>query len=211
MIALVDPRIERYAVEHSGRLDPLLDKLETETSATMERPHMLVGRLEGALLRLLVRLARARRVLEIGTFTGYSALAMAEALPAGGRLVTCEVDEKHAAVARKYFRRSRHGRKIELKLGPAVETIRRLRGAFDLVFIDADKENYEKYWRSCVPRVRRGGLIVVDNVLWSGRVLRPADTLSRLIVRFNRMVAKDKRVEAVVLPVRDGITVAWKR
>ena len=172
---------------------------------------MQVGHLEGSFLRLLVKIARAKRVLEIGTFTGYSALAMAEGLPRGGRLITCDIDPDATQIARAHWNRSPHGRKIELRLGPAIKTVQELSGPFDLVFIDADKESYGRYWELCVPKVRRGGLLLADNVLWGGRVLDPHDRSDRAIVAFNKRVAADRRVDVVILPLRDGLTVAYKK
>ena len=155
-------------------------------------------------------LFRSRTVVEIGTFTGYSALAMAEGLPKNGRLITCDIDPETTQMARKFWARSSHGKKIQLWIGPAAQTIQKLEGPFDLVFIDADKERYVRYWQLCVPKVRRGGLLLADNVLWGGRVLDPHDSSDRAIVAFNRHVAADRRVEAVMLPLRDGLTLAYK-
>jgi caffeoyl-CoA O-methyltransferase len=159
----------------------------------------------------MVRLANARRVLEIGTFTGYSSLSIAAGLPADGRVVTCDVDPDATAIARRYWARSEHGAKITLELRPALETLATLTGPFDLVFIDADKVNYQRYWDACVPLVRSGGVLLADNVLWSGNVLAPQTQDDHAIVAFNRHVAQDDRVEQVMLTVRDGITVAVKR
>jgi caffeoyl-CoA O-methyltransferase len=173
---------------------------------------MQVGPVEGRLLGLLVRLAGARRVLEVGTFTGYSALAMAAALPDEGRLLTCDVDAEVTAAARGFFDRSGHGHKIEIRLGPALETLPGLAGgSFDLVFLDADKESYPAYLEHAVRLLRPGGLLVADNVLWSGRVLDPRDAATLAIARFNRLVHEDARLEAVMLTVRDGMTLARKR
>jgi caffeoyl-CoA O-methyltransferase len=172
---------------------------------------MMVGHGEGLLLRLLVRLSGARRVLEIGTFTGYSALAMAMALPADGELITCDVDPTATTLAQKFWAKSPHGKKIRLVLAPASDTIPTLQGPFDLVFIDADKPGYIRYWEAALPLVRAGGAIVADNVLWSGRVLEPKDDSTRAIVAFNTHVMKDARVEHVMLPIRDGVTIAIKR
>ena len=136
---------------------------------------MLTGPVEGRLLELLVHMSGARRVLEIGTFTGYSALSMAAALPEDGRIDTCEIEEKHVEIARRYFAESPHGDKITIHVGPALETIARLEGTFDLVFIDADKVNYDNYYEAVLPRLSERGLIVIDNTLWSGHVLDPQD------------------------------------
>ena len=185
-------------------------RLHDETHATMSSPQMLVGRIEGQLLKLLVQLSGARRVLEIGMFTGYSALMMAEGLPDDGRLVTCDINPKAAEIAQRYFNESPHGNKIEIRLGPALETIATLTEPIDMVFIDADKTNYSNYYEACLPLLRPGGLIVADNVLWSGRVLEPDDDDSRAIVAFNERVQADPRVENVCLTVRDGMMLARK-
>lgn len=210
-LSLVPEPIERYAERASPRESAALRAIARETRASADRPQMLVGRTEGAFLRLLVRLLDARRVLEIGTFTGYSALAMAEGLPPGGRVDTLDIDPKHARVARRLWRSSPHGHKIELHLGRALATLKKFTGPYDLVFIDADKENYVRYWDACLPKLRKGGLVVADNVLWSGRVLSPADATDRAVRRFNEHVRRDPRVESVMLTVRDGVTLAWKK
>jgi caffeoyl-CoA O-methyltransferase len=211
MISFVPEEIQKYADAFSSAEPDLLAELARETHATQKDPQMIVGHGEGLLLRLLVRLCGARRVLEIGTFTGYSALAMASALPEDGELVTCDVDATCTALARRYWERSAHGKKIRLVLAPAIETIASLRGPLDFVFIDADKPNYVKYWEAALPLVRSGGAIVADNVLWSGRVLDPKEESDRALAAFNAHVRRDARVEHVMLPVRDGITIAVKR
>ena len=211
MKPIVLPAIERYAESRTTPETSLFKALARETYAKTAAPQMQVGHLEGAVLRLFARLTRARRALEIGTFTGYSALAMAEGMRPGGKLITCDIDPVNTTIARKYWAKSPHGRKIELRLGPAIETLRRLRGPFDLVFIDADKENYSRYWDACVPMVRRGGLLLADNVLWSGRVLKPKESSDEALVAFAKKVLRDRRVEPVMLTIRDGILAAWKR
>ena len=208
---ILSSALEAYATRHGSPETRIFRDLVRVTRAKTRWPQMQVGRLEGGFLRLLVRIARARRVLEIGSFTGYSTLAMAEGLPTDGRLITCDLDPVATRIARDYWGRSRHGKKIRLELGPALRTLRKLKGPFDVVFIDADKENYIHYWERCVPKVRRGGILLADNVLWSGRVLRPQDRTTRAITAFNRLVAVDRRVETVMLPIRDGLTLAWKR
>jgi caffeoyl-CoA O-methyltransferase len=210
-LTLVPEAIEEYASAHTEPASPLFEQLRKETYAKMEMPQMQVGPIEGTFLRLLVRLAGAKRVLEIGMFTGYSALMMAEGLPEDGELITCEINPKAEEVARRYFAKSPDGKKIKIRMGPALQTIQTLSGPFDLVFIDADKENYPRYYDAVLPLLRAGGLIVADNVLWSGRVLKPKDQTDRAIVAFNEKVAKDTRVEKVMLTVRDGITLALKR
>jgi caffeoyl-CoA O-methyltransferase len=211
MINFVNEDILNYADQFSSPEPELFAELARETRATQKDPQMMVGHGEGLFLRLVVKVARARRVLEIGTFTGYSALAMAMALPADGELITCDVDPVATATAQKYWAKSPHGKKIHLKLAPASDTIPTLTGPFDLVFIDADKPGYIKYWETALPLLREGGVIIADNVLWSGRVLEPKDDATRAIAAFNAHVAGDARVEHVMLPIRDGITVAVKR
>lgn len=199
---LVHPEIERYAEEHTSPPPDLLRELWEETHATLELPQMLTGPVEGRFLQTLVWATGARRVLELGTYSGYSALCMAAALPEGGHLHTCEIDEAHAAVARRYFERSGYGDRITLHVGPALETIERLDGPWDFVFIDADKEGYVAYYEAVVPRLAPRGLIAADNTLRAGRVLEGEDVM----VEFNRHVLADPRTVCVLLTVRDGVT-----
>jgi caffeoyl-CoA O-methyltransferase len=211
MAFLVDERIEEYAERHTTPPDPLLAELAAETRATMSAPQMLTGPVEGRFLELLVHASGARRILEIGTFTGFSALSMAAALPDDGRIDTLDVEPRHAEVAQRYFDRSPHGSKITLHLGPALETLERLEGTFDLVFVDADKDNYDAYYEAALPRLSERGLIAIDNTLWSGRVLEPADDTTRLIAALNDKIAADERVVCVQLTVRDGVTLVRRR
>jgi caffeoyl-CoA O-methyltransferase len=205
---IVPEDVERYAEEHTTPPPGLLAELAEETRATLPAPGMLTGTVEGRFLEFLVYASRARRVLEIGTYSGYSALAMAAALPPDGRLDTCEVEPRHVEVARRYIERSPYRERITVHLGPALETIERLEGGFDLVFIDADKENYRNYYEATLPRLADGGLVVADNTLWSGRVVDGSDTSdsSRAIAAFNEHVRSDPRVTSVMLTVRDGVT-----
>ena len=207
----VDPAVEQFARDHTDPESDLHVRLREETYRVMDRPQMQVDAIEGRFLKMLVRLTGARSILEIGTFTGYSALMMAEGLPDDGRLITCEVDPKAEAIARRYFSESPHGHKIAVRMGPALETIKTLSGPLDLIFIDADKANYSNYYEASLPLLKPGGLIIADNVLWSGRVLDPKDDDDRAIVAFDRMVQSDPRVENVCLTVRDGMMLAWKR
>ena len=211
MDRFIDVAVEQFACDHTEPESDLYARLREETYRVMEKPQMQVGLLEGRFLKMLVRLTGGKEVLEIGMFTGYSTLMMAEALPEDGRLITCEIDPKAEAIARKYFAESPHGRKIDIRMGPALETIKTLPGPFDLVFIDADKPNYCRYYQACFPSVKPGGLIVGDNVLWSGKVIDPKDDDTRAIVAFNDLVQSDPRVENVCLTVRDGMMLAWKR
>ena len=210
MISLSE-KIEEYSERHTRELSDLHQRLWQETHEKTSSPGMMVGPIEGALLRLLVRLTAAKRVLEIGMFTGYSALAMAAALPEDGQLITCDVNPETSEIARRYFASSPYGHKIEIKLGPAKETLKNLQGPFDLCFIDADKQGYGAYYDACIDLVRRGGLIVLDNMLQSGRVLNTADPASRIIAALNDRIQRDERVENVLLPIRDGIMLAYRR
>ncbi len=201
-------QIDGYAADHTTPETPLLQRVANETRTSMDNAGMMVGPVEGRLLEFLVRLKGARRVLEIGTFTGYSALSMAAALPPDGEIVTCEVDPHTAAMARRHFGASPWRDRIKLRAGPALDTLATLEGPFDFVFIDADKENYRNYYEAALPLLADDGLMAVDNTLWSGRVLDDADDspATRAIVAFNDFVRDDPRVECVVLTVRDGLT-----
>jgi caffeoyl-CoA O-methyltransferase len=212
MRLLVSPEIDQYTHDHTRARPALFDELRERTYAEMVDPQMQVGRVEGTLLKLLTAMSRATRAIEIGTFTGYSALCIAEALPEGGELVTCDMDPKALSVAQSFFDRSPHGRKISARLGDALETLRAMpeEPSFDLAFIDADKERYVDYHEALVPRLRQGGLLIADNTLWSGEVLAPTSRSAHAIVRFNEHVTRDPRVENVLLSVRDGVMLARK-
>jgi caffeoyl-CoA O-methyltransferase len=208
---IVDEGVDGYAEAHTTAPEPLLAELAEETRATMAAPQMLTGPVEGRFLELLVYASGARRVLEIGTFTGYASLSMAAALPDDGRIDTLDIEPRHAEVAQRYFDRSPHGHKITLHLGPASETLDRLEGEFDLVFVDADKDGYDAYYEAVLPRLSERGLIAIDNTLWSGRVLDPQDESTRKIAALNDKIAADDRVVAVQLTVRDGVTLVRRR
>jgi caffeoyl-CoA O-methyltransferase len=208
MSFIVPEDIERYAEAHTSPHPELLQRLAEETRATLQRPQMLTGTIEGRFLEFIVYMTCARRILELGTYSGYSAISMAAALPSGGRIDTCEVEEEHAAVARRYIEEAGYADRITIHMGPAVNTIGRLEGEFDFVFIDADKENYVNYYEAVLPRLSGGGLIAADNTLWSGRVIDEAEQdESTLAIRaFNNHVRDDDRVVSVMLSVRDGVT-----
>ena len=211
---LVSEEIENYAQRATTPPPPLLDELREVTYARTRMPQMQVGPLEGMLLQLLVRLSGARRGIEVGMFTGYSALMMAAALPEDGRLVTCDIDPEAEAIARSFFARSPHGRKIDVRMGPAAETLKGLAAPFDFAFVDADKGNYVRYYEAILPLLRPGGWIAADNTLWSGAVVRPAveqDADTRALVEFSRHVHADPRVDQTLMTVRDGVTLIWKR
>jgi caffeoyl-CoA O-methyltransferase len=199
--------IQAYAEAHTTPPSELQQRLAEETRETLRSPQMLTGTVEGRLLEFLVFALRPKRVLELGTYSGYSTLSMAPELPPGGHIDTCEVDETHAAVARRYLDEAGVGDRVTIHLGPALETIERLEGEFDLIFIDADKVNYPAYYDALVPRLSPNGIMVLDNTLWSGRVAEPDDSPeTRMFVDLNARIASDPRVVAVVLTVRDGIT-----
>jgi len=207
-VDIVPEPIERYAEEHTTPPEPLLAELAKETRATLESPQMLTGTVEGRFLELLVYASGASRVLELGTYSGYSSLSMAAGLPAGGRIDTCELDENRATVAQRYIDQSPYADRIQIHLGPALETIGRLEGEFDFVFIDADKPNYLNYYEAVLPRLSERGFIATDNTLWSGRVLDETaeEEGTRAIKAFNEHVKSDPRVTSVMLSVRDGVT-----
>ena len=210
---IVPDEIDAYAEAHTTPPDPLLVDLAEQTRATLESPGMLTGPVEGRFLQQLVFALQARRVLELGTFSGYSALSMAAGLPDGGHVHTCEVHDDHAAMAQRYIDRSPYGDRITVHLGPALETIDRLGGEWDFVFIDADKENYARYYDALLPRLAATGLMALDNTLWSGRVLDDQDDSesTRAIRELNDRIAADDRVVAVQLTVRDGVTLVRRR
>jgi predicted O-methyltransferase YrrM len=206
---IVPDDIDAYAEAHTTPPSELMAELAEETKATLSSPGMLTGTVEGRFLEQLVFALGAGRVLELGTYSGYSSLSMAAALRPGGHIDTCEVDETHAEVAQRYIDRSPYADRITIHLGPALETIERLGGEWDFVFVDADKENYLNYYEALLPRLAPRGLMAIDNTLWSGRVLDDGDdsTPTRAIREVNDRIAADDRVVAVQLTVRDGVTV----
>lgn len=208
----IDERVEQYAEEHSSPPAELFARLAAETHEKSASPQMMVGRIEGNFLALLVRTLQARRVLELGTFTGYSSIAMAHALPTDGRLITCDVNEETTEIARRYAQEAGVVDRIDYRVGPALETVAGLDGEFELVFIDADKVNYVNYYEATVPLLAASGLMVVDNTLWSGRVADPQedDESVRAIRELNDHVRDDPRVDNVLLTVRDGMNLVWR-
>jgi caffeoyl-CoA O-methyltransferase len=208
---IVTPDVEQYAADHTSPEPPHLVALAEETRTGTAAPGMMTGKLEGRFLKMLVHLLQPEIVLEIGTFTGYSALSMAEALPPGGRIITCDVSEEHVAIARRHIDASPYADRIELRVGPALDTIAGLQGPFDFVFIDADKTNYRNYYDAVLPKLSDRGAIAIDNVLWSGEVLAPKDDNGRAIAELNDFVAGDDRVDCVMVTVRDGVTLVRKR
>jgi caffeoyl-CoA O-methyltransferase len=202
------PEIDRYCEEHTTAPPEFLARLAAETHEQLESPQMLTGRVEGRFLEMLVWASGARTVLEIGTYSGYSALSMAAALPEGGRIVSCEISEEHAEFARRHIADSPYADRIEVRLGPALETIASLDGPFDLVFVDADKPAYAGYVEAVLPKLAPRGLIAVDNTLWSGRVLDPdpEQVNESALAALNDQLVADERLVVVQLPIRDGVT-----
>jgi caffeoyl-CoA O-methyltransferase len=203
---LVRPDIDNYATEHTTPQPGWLGRVHAEAVADLPYASMLSGPVVGRLLQTLVAVTQARLVVEVGTYAGYSALAMAEALPPGGRIVTLELDEGHADFAQRQFDASPHGDRIELVRGPALASLERLDGPYDLVFIDADKVGYPDYYEAALAKLAPHGLIVADNTLRDGNVLEPRTDADRTIDALNRAWAADKRVVATQLTVRDGLT-----
>ena len=203
--------LEAYVQQHSEQEPDLLQDLARETHLKVLQPRMLSGAYQGRLLSLISKLITPKHILEIGTFTGYSALCMAEGLHENGRIDTIDVDEELTDLQRRYFDASSYGKQIFQHLGNAADIIPTLNGSFDLVFIDADKEQYPLYFDLIIDRIQVGGLIIADNVLWSGKVVTNAtDEATQTLQQFNKKVVEDTRVETVLLPVRDGLTLIRK-
>lgn len=207
----LDENLEAYVQQHSEQEPELLQQLARETHLKILQPRMLSGVYQGRLLALLTKLISPKQILEIGTYTGYSALCMAEGLNPNGRIDTIDINEELMDIQRRYFDTAGFGKQITQHLGNAAEIIPSIKGTFDLVFIDADKEQYPRYFDLVVNRVRSGGLIIADNVLWSGKVVNTAkDEATKALQVFNKKVTEDPRVETVLLPVRDGLTLIRK-
>lgn len=213
---LATGKILRYIEKSGVRETPVQRELRRVTQK-MPMAQMQIGPEQAALMQILVRAMRARRCIEVGTFTGYSALAVALALPPNGQIVCCDVSEEWTAIARRYWKKAGVEKKILLRLAPALQTLDALlvkrRGRFDFAFIDADKGNYGNYYERCLKLLRKGGLIAIDNTLWSGRVARPEfrDATTLALKAFNARLSRDRRVEIALLPIGDGLTLALKR
>jgi caffeoyl-CoA O-methyltransferase len=208
-VHFVSEDIEVYAEAHTTPVSDLMATLAQQTRESLDCPQMLTGTTEGRFLEMLVWTSGARRVLELGTYSGYSALSMAAALPDAGRVITCELSPEHAAFAQAHIDASPYADRIEIRVGPAVETVAALDGPFDLIFVDAHKPEYPAYYDAVLPLLAPRGLIVFDNTLWSGRVLEGEDDgtdSTRAMKELNDRLASDPRVVAVQLPIRDGIT-----
>jgi caffeoyl-CoA O-methyltransferase len=212
MIPIVRPEVEAFAEAHTSPPPPHLVALAAETTAKLDLPQMMVGALEGRFLEFLVFALRPRRVLEIGTFSGYSALSMAAGLPPEGHITTLELSERHAEMARRHIAASAHAGRIDVLVGPALDRLAGLDGPWDFVFIDADKGNYRNYYEAVLPQLSDAGMIAVDNVLWSGQVVDHPDEEgdTAAIVAFDAAVRADPRVICVLCTVRDGVLLIRK-
>jgi caffeoyl-CoA O-methyltransferase len=202
--------VEQYSERHTKPMSVFHEKLWLQTYRKTGNAATIVGPLEGQFLKMLVLMTGARRILEIGMFTGYSTLALAEALPKGGHVVTMDTNSDTSEIARHFFAESPHGSKIEVRVGPTLEALRLVAGPFDLCFIDADKKNYGAYYDICVQRVRPKGLIVLDHMLAGGKVLNPSDPVGKAMDNLNKRIRNDSRVENVLLPLRDGMMLVVK-
>jgi len=206
--------IEAYAEAHTEKESEILQRLNRDTYANVLNPRMLSGHLQGRFLAMISKMIRPDRILEIGTYTGYSALCLCEGLNENGRLITIDINEELENRTRSYFDLSSYSENIDYRIGNALHIIPLLQDSFDIVFIDADKINYISYFNLCLDRVRKGGFIIADNVLWSGKVVQPepkkADKDTQLLIEFNRMVHEDNRVSNILLPIRDGLMILQK-
>ena len=211
MAGFLSEELEKYISDHSEKTGSNEQSLRNETLGLGPSSGMMSGDSVGNFLKLIIKINNCKRILEIGTFTGYSALMMATALPDEGRLITCDINKKTSEIAKRHWATSPHGSKIELHIGPAIETINSLEGEFDLIFIDADKNNYSNYFELCKNRLSENGLIIADNVLWSGKVLNPEDSQAKSIDAFNKLVNADREFWNTIVPIRDGLMIIKNR
>jgi len=209
----ISPELLAYCEAHTQAEDPLLLKITRETQAKVLLPRMLSGHLQGKILEFFAKMMQPTAILEIGTFTGYSAICLARGLAPGGKLLTLDINDELETMVRGFFEESGLASQIDYRLGNARELLLDIPGPFDLVFIDADKKNYCNYYHLVFDKVKKGGYIIADNVLWSGKVLEDYDSLDRdtqIIMDYNKMVHEDSRVQEVLLPIRDGLMIARK-
>jgi caffeoyl-CoA O-methyltransferase len=210
---LIPEEIQKYVEEHTSPETPLLRKLNRETNSKVMMPRMLSGHLQGRILSLFSRMIKPANILEVGTYTGYSAICLAEGLQPGGKITTIDINEELEDMVRQYFDDAGITDKVDYRIGDAMEIVAKLKDIYDLVFIDADKINYSNYYDLIIDKVRQGGYIVADNVLWSGKITATEakkDKNIRALVEFNTKVHQDERVENVLLPVRDGLMILRK-
>lgn len=207
-------KIDDYVVKHSEDEPELLHQLNRETNQKILQPRMLSGHYQGRVLSMISKLINPKNILEIGTYTGYSAICLAEGLQKNGELHTIDINEELFDFQRKYFDKSGFGKQIHQHLGDALDIIPKLKKTFDLVFIDADKENYTNYFHAIINNMNQGGIILSDNVLWSGKVLetkfKKEDTSTPALIEYNKLLKEDIRVETIILPIRDGLTISRK-
>ena len=211
---VINAALQKYAEDHTSEENDLLKKINRDTHAHVLMPRMLSGHLQGRVLSMISHMIRPSVILEIGTYTGYSALCLAEGLKPDGKLITIDINEELESIVRKAFKASAFHSQIDYRIGNALDIIPTLNKNFDLVFIDADKENYSSYFELVFPKLHSGGYIFADNTLWNGKVLEPVDPNDKEtkgIVEFNKKVESDNRVENVLLPVRDGLMIIRKK
>ena len=210
----ISEKLDDYVVQHTENEPELLRELSRETFQKMLQPRMLSGHFQGRILSFLSKLIRPKKILELGTFTGYSALCLAEGLDKDGELHTIDKNEELVSFQRRYFNRSIHGTKIHQHTGCALEIIKKLNYKFDLIFIDADKSNYVNYFNLLADKIKKGGVLISDNVLWSGKVIEPlenSDLSTKVLLEYNKLLKEDPRFETILLPIRDGLTLSIKR
>ena len=211
MAGFLSDELENYITEHSEKTGSVEQSLRKETLSLGPPSGMMSGDSVGNFLKFLVQINHCKRILEIGTFTGYSALMMASALPESGELITCDVNSKTSKIAQNHWNKSPHGGKIKLILGEALNTLGGIGDSFDLIFIDADKNNYYNYFEICKKKLSNNGIMVVDNVLWSGRVLNPEDDQTESIDTFNKKITADKAFWNTIIPIRDGLMIIKRK
>ena len=213
MTKIINNKIEDYIEKNSSKEPQILKDLNKETYLKVLNPRMLSGHLQGRFLSIISKLIKPKKILEIGTYTGYSAICMAEGLIDNGIIHTIDINEELVSIQKKYFKKTKTTNSIIQHVGDAKEVIEKIDETFDMVFLDADKENYIKYYNLCIDKVRSGGLIIADNVLWTGKVIDPEsydDELTQYLIDFNKVIAKDNRVENIILPLRDGLNIIIK-
>ena len=207
----IPDKIYKYVVQHSEQEPKLLQQLNKETWQKIMNPRMLSGAYQGRLLAMISKLINPENILEIGTYTGYSALCLAEGMQKNGKLITIDINEELEDFVRDFFDKSEYGNQLHQKIGKAIEIIPSLKEKFDLVFIDADKSNYVNYFNLIIDKMNKGGVILSDNVLWSGKIVEKVeakDKDTKALLEYNKLLAEDNRIETIILPIRDGLTIS---
>lgn len=213
MSEIVNNKIEEYIEENSSKESKILKDLNKETNLKILNSRMLSGHLQGRFLSIISRLIRPKKILEIGTYTGYSAICLLEGLVKNGIIHTIDINEELSTIQNKYFKKTNNSNSIIQHVGDAKDVIKKIDEIFDIIFIDADKENYIQYYNLCIDKLKSGGLMIADNVLWKGKVIAPTaydDELTQYLIDFNEMVKSDDRVENIILPLRDGLNIIIK-